>query len=263
MAERRSLSNSYTLSICVSCLLAVVVAAALSWSSSSAAELASTAQSGMQRLCSRSLYSRAFAHSSSAAHSTAARGVATSQKMCASTEAAAANAASTGTVIPLPPLAVFVWSDAVNSTMDAARSLIASHTAATTADSASKSSIHEGVGVIAIGASKQINGRGTRGRSWVGYDGNLFLTVAVPQASIPVPLSLTPLRIGTLLAPDIMRRVIKSGATVTLKWPNDVLIGNLLFEWSSPCASLISCEGITSLSCVRIISVLQYAHECL
>jgi Biotin/lipoate A/B protein ligase family len=242
MVERSRLRNSYTLSICACCLLAVAAAAALNWSSSSAAELASTAQSGMQRLCSRSLYSRVFAHSSSAAHSAAARGVAISQKMCASTEAAA-NAASPDTVIPLPPLAVFVWSDAVNSTMDAARSLIASHTAAITADGTSKTSSHEGTGVIAVGASKQINGRGTRGRSWVGYDGNLFLTVAVPQASIPVPLSLTPLRIGTLLAPEIMRRVIKSGATVNLKWPNDVLIGKSAITSGARCLEPpISCK---------------------
>eukprot|EP00953_Heterococcus_sp_UTEX-ZZ885_P001294 1210-Heterococcus_DN1.PRE.1 len=80
MAERSRLRNSYTLSICACCLLAVVTAAALNWNSSLAAGLASTAQSGMQGLCSRSLYSRVFAHSSSAAHSAAARGIATSQK---------------------------------------------------------------------------------------------------------------------------------------------------------------------------------------
>jgi Biotin/lipoate A/B protein ligase family len=223
MAEHFRLRTSYSVTICAGCLLAAVAAAALSWSGTSAAELAS----GMQRLCTRGLYSRLFQHSSSATHSAAARGVATSQKMCASEQQhskSLSTEASTDTVIPLPPLAVFVWSDAVNSTMDAARSLIASHTAATTGDTSTSSAINAN-GVIAIGASKQINGRGTRGRSWVGFDGNLFLTVAVPQASIPVPLSLTPLRIGTLLAPEIMRRVVKSGATVTLKWPNDVLIG--------------------------------------
>ncbi|CAM9612269.1 unnamed protein product, partial [Heterosigma akashiwo] len=52
--------------------------------------------------------------------------------------------------------------------------------------------------------------------------GNLFLTIAVPMQGIPCPISLFPLRIGTLIAPEI-KQLVNPDCTVRLKWPNDVL----------------------------------------
>lgn len=108
--------------------------------------------------------------------------------------------------------------------------------------------------VVAVAAREQLRGRGTKGRVWTGLPGNVFLTVAIPLKKVPVPLSLIPLRIGTLIAPEIQRRLrdthgapfplgesekassLSSSPTegrpgtsdahprVSLKWPNDVLL---------------------------------------
>lgn len=56
-------------------------------------------------------------------------------------------------------------------------------------------------GVFAVAAREQLRGRGTKGRAWIGLPGNVFLTVAIPLDKVPVPLSLIPLRVGTLIAP--------------------------------------------------------------
>lgn len=65
-------------------------------------------------------------------------------------------------------------------------------------------------------------GRGTRGRRWLapGWQ-NLFLTVAAVLKAQPVQLSGLSLAAGSVVADVIEEQV---GATVTLKWPNDVLI---------------------------------------
>ncbi len=52
-----------------------------------------------------------------------------------------------------------------------------------------------------MAAREQVRGRGTKGRAWIGLPGNVFLTVAIPLDRVPVPLSLIPLRVGTLIAP--------------------------------------------------------------
>jgi hypothetical protein len=114
------------------------------------------------------------------------------------------------------------WFDEVESTMVKARELIPDHR--------EKSS-------FSVVAGHQSAGRGTRGRTWVSGSGNLFLTVALRLSSIPTPLTLIPLRVGTLIFPSIQSRVT-SHAEVVLKWPNDVLIGN-----EKVCGVLIEIEG--------------------
>lgn len=90
----------------------------------------------------------------------------------------------------------FVWVPEVNSTQDGMRQLLAEG-AAPAAD------------VVALGAAAQTKGRGTSGRAWVGLQGNVFLTLALPTAPkegdgagplLPFPITLLPLRIGTLVA---------------------------------------------------------------
>ena len=90
----------------------------------------------------------------------------------------------------------FVWVPEVNSTQDGMRQLLAEN-AAPAAD------------VVALGAGAQTKGRGTSGRAWVGLQGNVFLTLALPTAPkegdgegplLPFSITLLPLRIGTLVA---------------------------------------------------------------
>lgn len=73
-----------------------------------------------------------------------------------------------------------------------------------------------------ISAQKQTRGRGRRGRSWCGLDGNLFMSLAQPlearlmgQLVFVVSLSL----FQTL-------KEIAPSAPLKLKWPNDLLLDN-------------------------------------
>lgn len=91
----------------------------------------------------------------------------------------------------------FVWVPEVNSTQDGMRQLLM----AGEGDG-------NGADVLALGAGKQTKGRGTSGRAWVGLQGNVFLTMALPTAPrggggaplFPFPVTLLPLRIGTIIA---------------------------------------------------------------
>ncbi|CAN0023823.1 unnamed protein product [Ascophyllum nodosum] len=123
------------------------------------------------------------------------------------------------------------WMESVNSTMDEAKTLVV------------KQQGSGANGVFGVAAREQLKGRGTKGRAWVGLPGNVFLTVAIPLERVPVPLSLIPLRVGTLIAPEIQRTlqqrptpaapggrepaqpgVVLPQPRVSLKWPNDVLL---------------------------------------
>ena len=106
-----------------------------------------------------------------------------------------------------------VWFDEVDSTMDAAKELLANDPELASRDA------------FAVVAGSQRRGRGTRGRTWMSKDGNLFMTVVLKLPLVPVPMTLIPLRVGTLIAPSIKARVRAGAPPVTLKWPNDVLIG--------------------------------------
>lgn len=119
--------------------------------------------------------------------------------------------------------------DTVNSTQDEARRILQGKdkdfSVSTTND------------CFAITTNEQSKGRGTSGRDWIGKRGNAFLTLAVPQADIKIPLTLLPLQIGCILAQQVQSileeyALDKVEATdnksernvVQLKWPNDVLI---------------------------------------
>jgi BirA family biotin operon repressor/biotin-[acetyl-CoA-carboxylase] ligase len=73
----------------------------------------------------------------------------------------------------------------------------------------------------------QKKGRGTKGRSWVSLDGNIFLSAVIPLPGVPdseqlsLSSGLAVLRTVELLcsAPDI-----SAAPQISLKWPNDVLI---------------------------------------
>jgi biotin-(acetyl-CoA carboxylase) ligase len=139
----------------------------------------------------------------------------------------------------------FVWMPEVNSTQDAMKALLVSSTG---------EALSKGVDVLALGAGAQTKGRGTSGRAWVGLVGNAFLTLAIPRStlsSLPYPITLLPLRVGTLVAREIIRVLPtpEARAKVHLKWPNDVLLGDdkvsgLLIEMDSSSAYYLVGIGI-------------------
>jgi len=89
-----------------------------------------------------------------------------------------------------------------------------------------------------VSAIEQTRGRGTSGRSWIGQRGNCFFTVAFPMDRIKLPITLLPLKIGTIVRLAIEQRLQmelhnidsstkpppSSFPRVTVKWPNDVLV---------------------------------------
>ena len=90
-------------------------------------------------------------------------------------------------------------------------------------------------GTFCVTAASQTSGRGTSGRKWLGAPGNVFVTIGIPvdlwMTSMfrerKVPLTLLPLKIGELTASLVRSRLDGCGATdatVTVKWPNDVLV---------------------------------------
>lgn len=91
--------------------------------------------------------------------------------------------------------------------------------------------------VYAVVTKQQTAGRGTRGRNWQSSVGNVMMTVSFKVSAITIPLTLIPLRIGTILAP-IIQRQIGAEHKVYLKWPNDVLI-----EDKKVCGVLIEMDG--------------------
>uniref|UniRef100_A0A7S1GL90 BPL/LPL catalytic domain-containing protein n=1 Tax=Cyclophora tenuis TaxID=216820 RepID=A0A7S1GL90_CYCTE len=87
-----------------------------------------------------------------------------------------------------------------------------------------------------VTTDNQTHGRGTTGRTWISRKGNVFLTIAVPMTSIPVPITLLPLQMGVLVAErlDKIYHQLKPDdeedgserLQPTVKWPNDVLFND-------------------------------------
>ena len=121
--------------------------------------------------------------------------------------------------------------DEVTSTMDKAKDLL--YKRVEVPDEHTADRLNDDI--FAVVAKHQSNGRGTRGRTWKSANGNLYMTLVIRKSKLPIPLTLVPLRIGTLIAPAIRKRV--SNVSVYLKWPNDVLIGN-----KKVCGTLIEIE---------------------
>jgi BirA family biotin operon repressor/biotin-[acetyl-CoA-carboxylase] ligase len=76
---------------------------------------------------------------------------------------------------------------------------------------------------LAIVAHRQSAGRGTRGRSWEGADGNLFLSVLLRPAEPARNAAQWSLLAGVALL-DALARYVPRPAALALKWPNDVLM---------------------------------------
>lgn len=74
-----------------------------------------------------------------------------------------------------------------------------------------------------ISAKQQTNGRGRRGRSWIGLDGNLFFSHALPFELKDLGQLIC---LSSLSLYQTISKLLPSEHSVAIKWPNDVLIDN-------------------------------------
>ncbi len=77
---------------------------------------------------------------------------------------------------------------------------------------------------VAVVASKQTRGRGSRDNEWIGLEGNLFFSFAVSKAELPDDLKLESTSI--YLSMILKELLVELGSSVWLKWPNDFYCGD-------------------------------------
>jgi biotin-(acetyl-CoA carboxylase) ligase len=93
--------------------------------------------------------------------------------------------------------------------------------------------------VLMVSTSEQSHGRGTNQRNWTSVKGNTFVSVAFPMDALMVPYTLLPLQVGNIVASVVKKRLmdakyydathnknndVTEEGSVSLKWPNDVLV---------------------------------------
>jgi BirA family biotin operon repressor/biotin-[acetyl-CoA-carboxylase] ligase len=77
---------------------------------------------------------------------------------------------------------------------------------------------------VCVGALSQTTGKGSRGNSWIGVKGNLFISVALPRSILPKDLRLES---SSIYFAFLMKELLHSyGSKTWLKWPNDFYLGN-------------------------------------
>ncbi len=76
---------------------------------------------------------------------------------------------------------------------------------------------------VCIGARLQLAGKGSRGNDWIGEEGNLFVSLALPLSLFPEDLKLES---SSIYMAWLMREMLgEMGSKVWLKWPNDFYLG--------------------------------------
>jgi len=69
----------------------------------------------------------------------------------------------------------------------------------------------------------QTHGRGSRGNSWIGEEGNFFISFAIERSMLPDDLLLES---SSIYFAYILKEVLADlGSKVWLKWPNDFYLG--------------------------------------
>jgi BirA family biotin operon repressor/biotin-[acetyl-CoA-carboxylase] ligase len=72
---------------------------------------------------------------------------------------------------------------------------------------------------VAVTAARQTAGQGSRGNTWSGLEGNLFVSFAVKRSQMPRDLRLES---SSLYFSYLLKETLsESGSAVWLKWPND------------------------------------------
>ena len=72
---------------------------------------------------------------------------------------------------------------------------------------------------VCVGAILQTQGKGSRGNSWIGEEGNLFISIAIHRSQLPDDLKLES---SSIYFAFILKELLTNlGSQVWLKWPND------------------------------------------
>ena len=72
---------------------------------------------------------------------------------------------------------------------------------------------------VCVGTDIQTSGRGSRGNSWIGVKGNLFISVAIKRVMLPDDLKLES---SSIYLAFLMKELLASQVSkLWLKWPND------------------------------------------
>lgn len=77
----------------------------------------------------------------------------------------------------------------------------------------------------ALVAKQQTEGKGSRDNSWIGFEGNLFLSFCVGVKDLPTDLKLE--SASLYFAYILKETLLQEGSKVWLKWPNDFYIDEL------------------------------------
>lgn len=78
---------------------------------------------------------------------------------------------------------------------------------------------------FAVQTDRQTGGRGSRGRDWVSEEGNLFVSYALPMEDRWMAPHLAGYPVALAISDLLINHLPEGGPRVTLKWPNDVLVG--------------------------------------
>jgi BirA family biotin operon repressor/biotin-[acetyl-CoA-carboxylase] ligase len=94
-------------------------------------------------------------------------------------------------------------------------------------------------GPLWITAETQTNGRGRSGRTWVSPAGNLYATLLLTEPCAPAQAPQLAFVSGLALHDAVAHCAPALAATLTLKWPNDLLLGGaklagILIESENP-----------------------------
>lgn len=77
---------------------------------------------------------------------------------------------------------------------------------------------------VCIGVDQQSAGQGSRGSSWIGNEGNFFISFALKRSSLPLDLKLES---SSIYFAYLLKETLETlGSSVWLKWPNDFYLDN-------------------------------------
>jgi BirA family biotin operon repressor/biotin-[acetyl-CoA-carboxylase] ligase len=75
-----------------------------------------------------------------------------------------------------------------------------------------------------VWSDRQLAGRGRRGRSWTSPPGNLYVSLLLRPGCVP-PIACQLNFVAAVALAETIAALLPPGASVALKWPNDVLVG--------------------------------------